>query len=84
MPTDLRYTDDELIAILIKHHREVNNCAPDKAELAKIKNTINFDCRENKHEHLQPLRSYFYKQHAHWPSTNEYEKLLKYFYGKYL
>lgn len=82
MKKDSKYSDDELIAILVCHHREVTNCEPNNAELTKIKNTIIFNANDDKAMQLQPLRSYFYQQHSRWPTTIEYENMLRYYYDK--
>jgi len=71
-----KYSDDELIAILVELYFVENKVKPNKAELTKIKNTIIFNANPQKTEQLQQIRSYFYSRHARWPSTIEYANLL--------
>ena len=77
-----KYSDDELIAILVALYFEENRVKPDNAELNKITNTIRFNASSVKTEQLQPLRSHFYQKNASWPSAGEYKYLLSCFFEK--
>ncbi|PCJ88347.1 MAG: hypothetical protein COA54_03535 [Thiotrichaceae bacterium] len=77
-----KYSDDELITILVELYFEENKVKPDNAELTKITNTIRFNANPAKAEQLQPLRSRFYQKNARWPTTGEYKNLLSYFFEK--
>ena len=77
-----KYSDDELIAILVEFHIETTGKQPVREELTKISNAVNHNTRPHKEDELQTLRSYFYQNNSRWPSTIEYENLIRYYYDK--
>jgi hypothetical protein len=77
-----KYSDDDLIAILIQMHVDTHHEEANKADITKIRNTIIYNKDLNKAEQLQPIRSYFYQKNARWPSTSEYEHLLREYFEK--
>lgn len=72
-----KYSDDDLIAILVELYFEENKVKPDDSELTKITNTITFNASPLKTEQLQQVKSYFYRKHSRWPTTMEYANLLE-------
>jgi len=82
MKNTQKYSDDDLIAILVALYFEENKVKPDNSELTKIMNTIRFNASSVKTEQLQQLRSHFYQKNVRWPSTEEYKYLLSCFFEK--